>query len=201
MRPKSEQVYAALASQKLALIPPWGGKRSGAGRKCKLKISDRAQIAKDYFARMRRAGSSRPARRESVISKLVVKYGTTHRMVERAIAEFLPEIRLNAKIWAYATEGMNEVQRLPARKIDKLKPGVYADKKLRLIVGADGKLKWVFRFFWRSIVRDKVLGGSEMFLADARELATKASRMVAAGQNPIDGSWLSAALERVKPKS
>ena len=122
-------------------------------------------------------------------------------MVERVIGEFLPEIRSEAAIWAYATEGMNEIHALPARKIDKLKPGVYADKKLRLIVGADGNLKWVFRFFWRSFVRDKVLGGSEMSLAVARELATKASRMVAAGQNPIDGSWLSAALESVKSKT
>ena len=122
-------------------------------------------------------------------------------MVERVIAEFLPEIRSEAAIWAYATEGMNEIHALPARKIDKLKPGVYADKKLRLIVGADGNLKWVFRFLWRSFVRDKMLGGSEMSLAVARELATKASRMVAAGQNPIDGSWLSAALESVKSKT
>ena len=122
-------------------------------------------------------------------------------MVERVIAEFLPKIRSEAALWAYATEGMNEIHALPARKIDKLKPGVYADKKLRLIVGADGNLKWVFRFFWRSFVRDKVLGGSEMSLPVARELATKASRMVAAGQNPIDGSWLNAALESVKSKT
>jgi len=118
-------------------------------------------------------------------------------MVERVIGEFLPEIRSEAAIWAYATEGMNEIHALPARKIDKLKPGVYADKKLRLIVGADGNLKWVFRFLWRSFVRDKMLGGSEMSLAVARELATKASRMVAAGQNPIDGSWSSTALQHV----
>ena len=180
----------------------WGGKRPGAGRKRKLKISDRVQIAKAYFhARTRRDEESRPARRGTVISELMDKFGTTHRMVERVIGEFLPEIRSEAAIWAYATEGMNEIHALPARKIDKLKPGVYADKKLRLIVGADGNLKWVFRFFWRSFVRDKVLGGSEMSLAVARELATKASRMVAAGQNPIDGSWLNAALESVKSKT
>ena len=92
---------------------------------------------------------------------------------------------------------MNEIHALPARKIDKLKPGVYADKKMRLIVGGDGNRKWVFRFIWRSTLRDMVLGGSEMPLAVARELATKASRMVAAGQNPIDGSWRNAALQHV----
>ena len=122
-------------------------------------------------------------------------------MVERAIAEFLPEIRSDATIWAYATEGMNEVQPLPARKIEKLKPGVYADSKLRLIVDPAGNRQWIFRFIWRSIVRDKVLGGSEMSLAVARERAIEASRKVAAGQNPIDDSWSSAALARVKSKS
>ena len=71
----------------------WGGKRPGAGRKPKLEISDREQIAKDYFARMRRDEESRPARRKSVISELMDEFGITHRMVERAIAEFLPEIR------------------------------------------------------------------------------------------------------------
>ncbi len=39
----------------------WGGKRKGAGRKRKLEISDREQIAKDYFTRMRRDEESRPA--------------------------------------------------------------------------------------------------------------------------------------------
>jgi hypothetical protein len=96
---------------------------------------------------------------------------------------------------------MNEAQPLPARKIGKLKPGVYADDKLRLNVDAAGNRKWIFRFRWRSTVRDMVLGGSEMSLAMARECATEASRKVAAGQNPIDGSWLSAILERVKSKS
>lgn len=177
----------------------WGGKRPGAGRKRKLKISVREKIAKDYFARMQRGGQRKPPRRESVISKLMVKFGVTHRMVERAIAEFLPEIRPNAAIWAYATEGMNEMHPLPAteREIKKLKPGIYADTKLRLIVDSAGNRTWIFRFMWRSTIRDMVLGGSEMSLARARERAAKVSRMIAAGQNPIDGSWSSAALRSV----
>jgi hypothetical protein len=175
----------------------WGGKRPGAGRKCKLEISDREQIAKDYFARMRRDEESRPARRKSVISELMDEFGTTHRMVERAIAEFLPEIRSEAAIWAYATEGMNEIQPLPARKIERLKPGVYADSKSRLIVDSAGNRQWIFRFIWRSTIRDMVLGCSELSLAVARERAIEAGRKVAAGQNPIDDSWSSIALQRV----
>jgi hypothetical protein len=174
----------------------WGGKRPGAGRKSKLKIAVREQIAKDYFARMRKDEGSKPTRR-SVIIRLMGDFGTTHRMVERAIAEFLPELRPNAAIWAYATEGINEINPLPARKIEKLKPGVYADSRLRLIVGSAGDRRWIFRFFWRSTVRDMVLGGSELSLAVARERATEASRKIAAGQNPIDGSWLSPILQRV----
>ena len=168
----------------------WGGRRRGAGRKRKLEISDRRQIAKEYFVLMQNREQSNP-RRESVISELMEQFGVTHRVVERAIEEFLPELR----IWSYATEGMNEVHPLLARKIDKLKPGVYADDKLRLIVDSGGNRVWIFRFIWRGTVRDMVLGGSEMSPAMARERATKASRMIAAGQNPIDGSWSSAALQ------
>ena len=175
----------------------WGGKRPGAGRKCKLEISDREQIAKDYFARMRRDEESRPARRKSVISELMDEFGTTHRMVERAIAEFLPEIRSEKAIWAYATDGMNEIHPLPARKIEKLKPGVYADSKSRLIADSAGNRQWIFRFIWRSTIRDMVLGCSELSLAVARERAIEAGRKVAAGQNPIDKSWSSIALQRV----
>ena len=188
-------------------IGGWGGKRLVAGRKRKLEISDREQIAKNYFTRMRKDEESRPARRESVIGELMDEFGTTHRMVERAIAEFLPDIRLNAEIWAYATEGMNEIHPLPARKIEKLKPGVYADRKLRLIVDFAGNRQWIFRFIWRATdgdlatVRDMVLGGSEMSLAMARKLAKKASLTLAKGQNLIDGSWSNAALQNVKSKS
>ena len=179
----------------------WGGKRPDAGRKPKLEISDREQIAKDYFARMRRDEESRPARRKSVVSELMDEFGTTHRMIVRAIAEFLPEIRSNAALWAYATDGMNEINTLPARKLEKLKPGVYADGKLRLIVDPAGNRQWILRFIWRSIIRDKVLGGSELSLAVARKRAIEASRKVAAGQNPIDDSWSSAVLQMVKSKS
>lgn len=183
----------------------WGGKRSGAGRRRELGFSDRREIASDYFDcmqnRRKLALQSNAARRESVIRKLMAEFSVTHRMVERCVAEFLPDIRRNSALYAYAVDGMNEIQRLPARKIEKLKPGVYVDKKLRLIVDSAGNRKWIYRFISRSTVRDMELGGSEMSLAEVRERATKASRMLATGQNPIDGSWSSAALASVRSKS
>jgi hypothetical protein len=139
-------------------------------------------------------------RREAVIRKLMTEHGVTHRMIERCLAEFLPDIRLETARLRHAMEGIGEIR--PLRKTKKKrKPGVYADKKLRLIVDSAGNHKWIFRFIWRSTVRDMVLGHSKMSLAVARELATKARRMVTEGQNPIGGSWLSAALESVKSKS
>ena len=158
-----------------------------------MKIGDRREIANEYSKRMQDRREldlqSRPPRRVLIFKELADEYRVTPRMIKRAIEEFLPKIRKDAPIWAYATEGMNEVRPIPAR-IKKLKPGVYADNKLRLVVGAPdnrnpvGKHTWIFRFIWRSIVRDLVLGGLEISLATARERATKASRMLAAGQNP-----------------
>ena len=83
--------------------------------------------------------------REAIIGELMAKYGVTYRMVERCLAEFLPDIRW----YRYAKEG-DGIQPLPARKIEKLKPGIYTDKKLslHLIVNSAGNRKWVFRFVW-----------------------------------------------------
>jgi hypothetical protein len=175
----------------------WGGKRKGAGRKPVLALLKRRKIANDYFARMgpdRELLSDSP-RREAVIRKLMAKYGVAHRMVERCLAEFLPCVRRNSARWAYATEGLNEIHSLPAPKIEKLKPGVYAHGNLRLVVDRAGNRKWLFRFIWQHTIIDMVLGGPEMSLTMARKLATKASRMLASGQNPIDGSWSSADLQ------
>ena len=68
-------------------------------------------------------------------------------------------------------------------------------------VYSTGNRKWSFIFIWGSEVREKILGGSELSLSTARKLATKASRMFAAGQNPIDGSWSSPALQSLRSKS
>jgi hypothetical protein len=175
----------------------WGGTRKGAGRERKLPFSKRREIATKYFEKRSQVD---PPRRDPLIRELMAKYAkdkVTHRMVVRCVAEFLPDIRWNDKMFKYAIEGAE----ITARNINKLKPGVYANKQLRLVVNLDGSRRWIYPFIWRFTVRHKVLGDSEMSLAMAREGATKASQMLAAGQNPIDGSWASAALQSVKSKS
>ena len=84
--------------------------------------------------------------------------------------------------------------RLTARKVETAKPGVYLDGQgLRLIVGATGGRKWVFRFMRRGRSQEMGLGGAAVSLAKARERAAEARRMLAAGQNPIDGARLAKA--------
>src|SRR5262249_14125126 len=123
---------------------------------------------------------------------LIGGYKVTHRMVVRCVAEFLPDIRWNVKMYRYAIEGAGRIQPLPARDINKraFKPGVYEEnklrRKLRLIVDSTGKHTWIFPFRCGTTIHHMVLGGQELSLKKARELATKAGRKLAAGQNPIN---------------
>src|SRR5262245_56763532 len=81
--------------------------------------------------------------------------------------------------------------RLTARKVETAKPGVYVDGQgLRLIVGATGGRKWIFRFMRRGRSQEMGLGGAGVSLAVARERAADARRMLVAGLNPIDGARL-----------
>jgi integrase len=81
--------------------------------------------------------------------------------------------------------------RLTARKVEKAKPGVHMDREgLRLIVGATGTRKWVFRFMRRGRSQEMGLGGSDVSLALARERAADARQVLTAGQNPIDAARL-----------
>jgi integrase len=81
--------------------------------------------------------------------------------------------------------------RLTARKVETAKPGVHMDGEgLRLIVGATGTRKWVFRFMRRGRSQEMGLGGSDVSLAVARERAADARRVLTAGQNPIDAARL-----------
>src|SRR5262245_34026744 len=180
----------------------WGGRRKGAGRKPKLKLSSRRKIAREYLDRVlepREFGDT--PRRDALIRKLMAEYNVTHRMVVRCLDEWLPT-RWNRKMYRFATEGMS-IQPLPQEKIEKLSPGIYEHKSLplRLVIDSAGSRKWIFRFIWQFTGHEMPLGGSELSLATARELATKANRKLAAGQNPIDGSWASAALESAKSKT
>jgi Arm DNA-binding domain len=187
-------------------IGSWGGRRKGAGRKRKLTLSSRRKIAGNYFAGMQKRQNNRRLR-EALIGKLMAKYKVTHRMVVRCVAEFLPDFRWNAKMYNYAIEGAKRIQPLPARNINKraFKPGVYVEnklrRKLRLIVDSTGRRTWIFPFCWGTTIHHMVLGGQEISLTKARELATKASRKLAAGQNPINDSWASAALQSTKSKT
>jgi hypothetical protein len=184
-------------------IGSWGGRRKGAGRKRELILSCRRKIASDYFAHNQKGrdlGDS--PRRDAIIRELMAEYGATHRMVVRCLDDFLRKTKDNVEMWRYATEGAG-IQPLPAeeKEIEKLRSGIYADRKLRLIVDSAGNRKWIFRFIWRFTVTDMMLGGSELSLSTARERAKKTSLQLAAGQNPIDGSWSSAALQSLRAKS
>jgi hypothetical protein len=191
-----------------------GGRRKGAGRKRELGLSDRREIAGDYFACMQKRRMGRVAGvgeerhvkerrlrlmmgveerrpfREALICELMAEYKVTHRMVVRCVAEFLPDIRRNIKMYRYAIEGAERTQALPARNINKrpFKPGVYVDirRNLRLIVNSTGERTWIFPFHWGTTIHHMVLGGQEISLAKARELATEAGRKLEAGQNPIN---------------
>jgi Arm DNA-binding domain len=135
------------------------------------------------------AGEERRPFREALIRELMAEYKVTHRMVVRCVAEFLPDIRWNAKMYKYAIEGA-VIRPLPARtrNMNKLRPGVYVEKDLRLDVDSPGKRKWIFQYRWGSTIHNMVLGGPEISLTKAREFAAKASRKLAAGENPINDS-------------
>jgi hypothetical protein len=182
----------------------WGGKRKDAGRKRELAEPTRREIASGYLTYRRREHLDRQA----AIHRLMADFYVTHRMVVRCLDEFWAAAKPDADIFGYAVEGMNEIKDLPKEEneIRKLKPGVYADRKLRgLRLDVDSKGQWIFCFFWRkghfAEFRELVLGESTMSLENARKLAKEARRKLVEGQNPIDGSWENAVLERVKSKS
>src|SRR6516162_5742660 len=79
------------------------------------------------------------------------------------------------------------IGRLTARKIETTKPGKYSDGgNLYLIVSPTGSRKWVLRFTWRGKAREMGLGTpATVPLAEAREKAANARRMVARGLDPI----------------
>ena len=78
--------------------------------------------------------------------------------------------------------------RLTARKVATTKPGKYSDGgNLYLIVSETGARKWVLRFTWRGRAKEMGLGSAiSVPLADARQRAADARRVVAQGLNPIE---------------
>src|SRR5690242_4909067 len=78
--------------------------------------------------------------------------------------------------------------RLTARKVATAKRGKYSDGgNLYLIVSETGSRKWVLRFTWRGAAREMGLGSAnDVPLADTRDKAAEARRLIAKGINPID---------------
>jgi hypothetical protein len=76
---------------------------------------------------------------------------------------------------------------LTARKVETAKPGKYEDGQgLRLVVSPSGTRKWVFRFMRAGRRIEMGLGPAlAVSLAQAREKAADARRLVKAGKDPI----------------
>jgi integrase len=79
--------------------------------------------------------------------------------------------------------------KLNARSVETAKPGKYGDasaKGLQLVVAPTGAKKWVLRFMSQGKAREMGLGAfPEVGLADAREKALAARRLVKDGVDPI----------------
>ena len=80
-------------------------------------------------------------------------------------------------------------KRLSARAVvSTVKPGRHADGEgLYLIVDAGGAKRWLFLFRWQTKLKEMGLGGlSGVSLAEARDKAQEARRVLASGRNPIE---------------
>jgi integrase len=79
--------------------------------------------------------------------------------------------------------------KLNARLVETAKPGKYGDagaKGLQLVVAPTGAKKWVLRFMSQGKAREMGIGSfPEVGLADAREKALAARRLVKSGVDPI----------------
>jgi len=78
-------------------------------------------------------------------------------------------------------------EKLTARAAATTKPGRYGDGRgLYLVVSRTGSRKWVFRFTFAGRVTEMGLGNAAVSLAQARQKAAEARKLVAAGRNPIE---------------
>ena len=79
--------------------------------------------------------------------------------------------------------------KLNARFVETAKPGKHGDaatKGLQLVVAPTGARKWVLRFMSQGKAREMGLGAfPEVGLADARERAMSARKLVKGGVDPI----------------
>src|SRR5829696_1504983 len=82
-----------------------------------------------------------------------------------------------------------QVKRLSARSIATItKAGRHAEGDgLYLIVDQSGAKRWLFLFRWGGKLKEMGLGGlSGVSLAEARDAAAEARRVLASGRNPIE---------------
>src|SRR5919112_45617 len=82
-----------------------------------------------------------------------------------------------------------QTKRLSARSVASLtRPGRHADGDgLYLIIDKSGAKRWAFIFRWGGKLKEMGLGGlASVSLADARERAGEARRLLANRRNPIE---------------
>src|SRR4051812_4842950 len=82
-----------------------------------------------------------------------------------------------------------QTKRLSARAVATLtKPSRHSDGDgLYLVVDPSGAKRWLFLFRWNGKLKEMGLGGlASVSLADARERADEARRILASGRNPIE---------------
>src|SRR3712207_3908198 len=82
-----------------------------------------------------------------------------------------------------------QTNRLSARSVATVtKPGRHADGNgLYLVVDQSGAKRWLFLFRWGGKLKEMGLGGlASVSLAEARDKADEARRVLASGKNPIE---------------
>ena len=92
-------------------------------------------------------------------------------------------------------------QKLTARAAATTKPGRYGDGAgLYLVVSPSGARKWVYRFSYAGKVTEAGLGSADVVsLAEARDKAHEARKLLEAGKNPIEAKRQAALVETGKP--
>jgi integrase len=92
-------------------------------------------------------------------------------------------------------------QKLTARAAATTKPGRYGDGAgLYLVVSPTGARKWVYRFSFAGKVTEAGLGSADVVsLAEARDKAHEARKLVEAGKNPVEARRQAAMIETRKP--
>ncbi len=93
-------------------------------------------------------------------------------------------------------------RKLTARAAMTTKPGRYGDGGgLYLVVSPSGARKWVYRFSFARKVTEMGLGSADVVsLAEARDKAHEARRMLDAGKNPIEARRQAAIVRAGKPR-